>query len=386
MIDLLPQRLQVAIQRVFELCTTKAFALCVAVCLCGILFLELRDDTSCKRLTCRGDFPAFYSGGSLAFTSDLYDPAQQRAVQQAAWPSLEGDFLFFAYPPHAAVLYWPFSSLGAGWGKAALIVSGIIALYFGYRSFTTAPHAFGYTLLTLLVPSTFIGVLAGQNTAWSIAIMAILLSGTSVQLRGIALGLWWFKPQFALIASIVYALHGQWRALLWSMVPLSLYLALATLVQGASWPYKWFAALAWFSEGEAIQNSLRTISVLDTVLRYAPTSIATRVFAALLLLISTLHLKFRRSSPQLMLSLTSIMVVALSPRAMYYELGILTPALVLLAQNSPSRHAIALLALVGVILLLPMPSAANVLCGLVLGIYLYYLNTYLSQISSKQRF
>src|SRR5713101_4902658 len=59
---------------------------------------------------CAADFSAFYSGGSLVGSAQLYSPDAAFAVQERAI-GCHGENIVFIKPPFYALLMWPFAQL-----------------------------------------------------------------------------------------------------------------------------------------------------------------------------------------------------------------------------------------------------------------------------------
>ena len=88
----------------------RSVLLAVVIALCIGAAIQALIDTSRSSSINRGDFPAFYAAGQivrLGRGSELYEPGLQAELENEAWPSLEGRYLHFAYPPYVAVLCSP---------------------------------------------------------------------------------------------------------------------------------------------------------------------------------------------------------------------------------------------------------------------------------------
>ena len=326
-------------------------------------------DLECSKLLCRGDFPAFWSGAYLLGSSDLYNPKTQQQIQQIFWPSLSGSFLYFAYPPYAAAIIAPLKLLTPFGAKCVLIVLSFVALVFSARRFELGlPLVVTFAWLMLL-PQNFIAIFSGQNLAFSLLCASLLLFAKSPRSRGLALGIWWFKPQFASVVTIGCLLSGRWREFLWSLIPLSGYYALAAAFQGPKWPIEWLSAIDYFSVPEKAINSERSISLYSVIERIHGQQSALAICAVLFLLL--IFVSFRNKQQRLM-PLWIVAAVLLSPRTMFYDFGICIPAIFALTDNRMRAFAVVFLAAALAAVFAP-PIEPLMLCVLLLGISVYLM-------------
>lgn len=183
-----------------------------------------------------GDFASFYAASMLAQAGDpaaAWDPALHAAAQQAAFGAREG-YLAFLYPPPFLLVCWPLALLPFGvafwtWNLVTLAAALLaLAACLGGRGPWYLPG------LLLVLPATAINVLAGQNGALSLAILAggfALLDRRPV-MGGLLLGLMVIKPQLAVMLPFVLGASGRWRALVAAGIGAAAALAAGWLLVG----------------------------------------------------------------------------------------------------------------------------------------------------------
>ena len=189
------------------------FLIAILIALLISLIVSYKSDPKQKGMVARGDFPAFYAAAETVLYGDvktLYTPEVQSRLQQERWPSLEGQQLFFAYPPHFAFFLAPLALLPPLVAKGIWTVLMLLCLWGAtaclVRLQVVPRHSSQLTFALLLVsfPLTC-AVFAGQNTALSVLLLygtaALLSSSTSRdrKLSGVPLGLLSFKPHFFIL-------------------------------------------------------------------------------------------------------------------------------------------------------------------------------------------
>ena len=254
-----------------------SWAVLVAVAI-GLVFTAATDQARSSMLL-SGDFPGFYAPAQIVYdgqTDRLYDAALQSKIENTHWPWFRGQYYQSVYPPYVAQLLSPLVSWGPYVARhiwtAAVLLATLAALVVQCRvwgiSLRWLPVLFCY--LVLFAPS-FVGIFGGQNTAMS-ALLVVGASGAAYRgvmqqdcrweyFSGALIGLWWFKPQYGLLASAVLLFGGQYRACGGSVAVGSLYYCLAASVFGMDWPIVWIQALRDFSEQNYQANAAAQISL-----------------------------------------------------------------------------------------------------------------------------
>lgn len=253
--------------RILSLAVLATYLVCAALSL-----VRDRDGSSVLR---RGDFPAFYSAAKIVQEKsggNLYDFTLQTAVQHRYWPSLGArGALPFVYPPYTAVMLVPLASLSpaAAQGFFSLLMLLAFAgfLFFGKR---LAPLLFRNPVASLAFFAAFlplsVPILGGQNTALGLFFYASFLywfsrGGRFEFMAGIFLGLWAYKPQYALPCLFLYLCAGRWRVVSGALPVLCVYLLAGFLASGPGWPAAWLGALRSYTSPEFTANSHSMVSL-----------------------------------------------------------------------------------------------------------------------------
>jgi hypothetical protein len=165
-----------------------------------------------------GDFISFYAASALALAGHAGDAWRPdlHAVAQDAVLGPHG-YLAFLYPPPYLLICWPlallpFGAALAAWSAATLgLALGALAVFVRQMA---APASLA--LLLLALPGTWIDVLAGQNGALTLAILALgfALVDRRPVWAGIVLGLMVIKPQLAIMLPVVLLVSQRWSAVL----------------------------------------------------------------------------------------------------------------------------------------------------------------------------
>lgn len=310
----------------------------------SVAYTFITDDTR-QSLVARGDFPCFYSAAVLVASgraSELYAPAAQAEIQQAAWPAMGKSFYEFAYPPYAALLLSPLGFMGPLAAKGVFIAVLLAALFtaaFCMKNFSgflkqdTLPR-FTYLLFTLPVLTS---ILNGQNTAFSMAIYAggssLLLSGGRKRdfLAGVVFGLWLFKPQYGIPAMLFLLLAGRYTAFTGSLFTAFIYYLMGWAVTGAMWPLQWIQTAFHFSSQNVGINGTQMIS-LPALYRQIESGtpgvfyfLYLTLMAVFLIAAVKTALSARDGLPSSMhkaLMLFGPAIIALSPPVLFYDYGI----------------------------------------------------------------
>lgn len=307
----------------------------------------------------RGDFPGFYGPARMLIEGQgpqLYDRSLQALMQQRYWPSMQGGVLVSVYPAFLSVALIPLaylSPLAAKWMLAALatlgacfyLVSGILA-----RRCRSMPIRLGLGL-AVLFPPLLVSILGGQNTGVTLGLVGITawaLRGqgrTRLAMAGVALALLCYKPQFGLML-ILAALWMRQFWLLPSLLAVGVLLYFAAVPwTGIDWLSPWINALSAFAPENFLANGPLMISPLSAVAVLAP-GLGANVWFGITLTLGLycigLFLLLRECSPtcqELERALPPILALAaiLSPQALFYDLGLMLPLLLVNILNQGDR-------------------------------------------------
>jgi len=316
------------------------------------------------------DFLHFYTLGILAVGhrgADLYDMNAQAALAAQQVPDAAGIRYLPLYPPQVSVLFAPLARLLYGW--ALVVWWGFSAAIYGvgcYSLWRACPnlrdHAGTVLIVAAAFPAFFHLIAWGQTSALALACftgMYFLLRGRREFLAGIVLGCLIFKPQLGLAAAIVFLLIGAWKIVGGAVLSASAQLSVGVLYYGLE-PLRQWVHMLW---------NTRTILPLLEPRPYQTYSLRTfwsmlvpaHDFALVLYVVSvsvtlglTIALWRRGQSVPLALRYASLLLatVLLAPHLTVYDLVILAPAFLLLADWLASGGHTALSGWLGILLYL----------------------------------
>jgi hypothetical protein len=210
-----------------------------------------------------GDYLAFYTGGRFLLEGrlhEVYDPAAQRAFQEAAVAPRPLAQKPFINPPHAALLYAPFALLPYPVGLGAWWLAGLAAWLAGIRLLRSALSELqAHSLRTLFIASLcFFPTLAWLAFGQATGIVLLLYAATFALLRsgrdtaaGAVLGCLALKPQLAVALGLVLLVQGRVRAVASGG---SVALGFVLLGCALSWP----ASVAYLDLGPRLMETLRS--------------------------------------------------------------------------------------------------------------------------------
>jgi hypothetical protein len=315
------------------------------------LFLSTRDTSSLMQ----GDFPAFYSLAVIADSADpelLYDLDRQVAVQNQFWPALQGGVLPGAYPPYVAYLLRPLARLPWEWARTLWTLCSVVAFGVAVRILNSFQGAAArrspqLAALLLLFPPCFLGVLGGQLLAFSFLLYAAIVAidsrrrGWSEFAIGVLIGVWLFKPHYALMALVVFLAQRRWAVLPGFLLMAGACYGLGCLALGSNWFFEWahftrgFAEMNFQSNASQMPNlvgGMRALVELFTQAQWAQRGgMVLGLLGCAVVLGSVLLLALWRSSQGVQCGVTKISAGLLllgpalalgSPQANFYDLGL----------------------------------------------------------------
>jgi hypothetical protein len=195
-----------------------------------------------------GDSFALWSFGRFVDeqpAASIYDPAILRATQLALGMD-PASFYAYPYPPSFLLVLWPLGWL-PGWAMCAMLIVVTLPLYLwatvgrNWRS--------PALLFALAAPTTTIGIVCGQSSFLSAALLAggLRLAAGNPIAGGMLLGLLTYKPQLGLLVPVALVSARLWRILAAAALTVCGLVILTTLLFGGTiWP-AWVAAFLSFS-------------------------------------------------------------------------------------------------------------------------------------------
>ena len=318
-------------------------AIAIAVALAIAFAIALASGSGVDTATGRlgGDYPAFYAAGRLITSGErqkMYDPAQQAQTQQGLFPRDSNDgVLYFAYPPHTALLYAPLSHLPYRLSYALhtlLMVGATVAALALVRPMVPLVdrHFAIVAIGTIAFYPMYRAITGGQNTALTLLLLAGSWRAVDADhdaIAGLLLGLLLFKPQFAVPLIGLHVLARRWRlGASAALTAMACWGAGAALL-GVGWLSRWLDSVRFFSDLDARVNRRNAVSFLgaaDTVFGVGDSR--GRALGAVLALLTTValvvvwHKRGRRDLYwPMMVALPAIVLI--SPHAMFYDAGLL---------------------------------------------------------------
>ncbi len=300
-----------------------------------------------------GDYPAFFAAGQLSQTRDLkklYSTEAQKSIQA---PLIRdgNSYLEFAYPPFVALAFEPIAKFFSPfWGKVLLMLqlTGLLLLIsnrFAKENCIGPDIIFSAAICFF---PTFSSIAGAQNSVISLAILIGIVSSLSKEnpksdfLAGLLLGVWLFKPQFALVALALLVIRGVSRHFISGFLSFAFAIYCVTaLYFSPDWPVIWLQSAIDFSSREAVVNYNQHISIFALARTIGFEGAPSYLIWISVGLLASFQFYKLRSDKKLGVSsakdlyLLGPAIIALSPHCLYYEATLLLPALgmILLSRN-----------------------------------------------------
>jgi hypothetical protein len=321
------------------------------------------------------DFLHFYTLGELAAEhrgADLYDMNAQAALAAQRVPEAAGIRYLPMYPPQASLLFAPLSHLPYAW--ALVLWWTFSAAIYGACCFylwRACPKLRGYgglvALLAVAFPAFFHSIAWGQTSALALVcftLMFFLLRGKEEFLAGIALGCLIFKPQLGLAAALIFLSIGAWKVLAGATISALAELSVGIFYYGVE-PFRRWLSVMWHIRGmlPLVEPKLYQTHSLRTfwsmLLPWDDFSLALYVLSAIAVLALAV-IVWRRKEASLALRYSSLLFATalVAPHLTVYDLVILAPAFLLLADwliaHTPNESSRPLGILLYLVYLLPL--------------------------------
>lgn len=192
------------------------------------------------------DFSNFWSGAALALQGDaakVFDLTAFQAFEHNHLPPFL-QFRWYAYPPVALLLTLPLALLPYLTAYAVWIGTGTLLCAWLLRRHLSWPMAIAASVFT---PAGFVNAVAGQNGAFSAAIIAgaILLLAERPLIAGLTISLLSFKPHLALLFPVALIAAKRWDAFMAAALGCVLLIAASIAAFGSDtwWHYLAIAPL-----------------------------------------------------------------------------------------------------------------------------------------------
>jgi Glycosyltransferase family 87 len=300
------------------------------------------------------DFLHFYVLGSVALAhrgADLYNMNAQASLAVARVPQAAGIRYLPLYPPQVSIFFAPWARLPYAWAFAAWSVfSALIYALCCYAIWRACPNLQRFdlpqtrwTVLALAAgfPAFFHLIAWGQTSALALACFTVaflFLRGRREFLAGVALGLLVFKPQLGLTATIIFACVGCWRLILGALLSSTGQFAVGWLYYGAGPLRDWYRVMQHARDVAPLLEprpyQTHCLLAFWTMLVPQPAlALGLYLVSALAVLALAVTLWRTRAtlSPALRYSSLLVTTVLVAPHLTVYDLIILAPAFILLA-------------------------------------------------------
>ncbi len=332
----------------------RAHATILALCLwCFYAWILATPSLRDRNHNLKGtDFLHFYTLGSLAIAhrgTDLYDMNAQARLATERVPDAAGLHYLPLYPPQVSLLFEPLAHFSYGRALASWWLFSA-ALYFAccYWVWRACPNLRNHRVTVLLIaaasPAFFNLIAWGQTSALALACFAMmffLLRDRQYFLAGLALGCLIFKPQLGLAAAIVFVATGAWKVVAGATLSASVQLGTGIFYYGIEPVRQWIRRMQDVSEllpsldpRPYQTHSLRTfwLMLVDWIAPWPRLSLALYLLSAAGVLALTLAC-WKRPSVPLPLRYSALLLasVLIAPHLTVYDLVILAPAFILMA-------------------------------------------------------
>ncbi len=295
------------------------------------------------------DFLHLYTLGSLAVAhrgADLYNMNAQAALAAERVPEAAGVRYLPLYPPQVSLFFAPLAHLSHGWALILWWICSVavygVCCYSVWRACSNLQEYGGtVALLAVAFPGFFHLIAWGQTSAAALGcftLMFFLLRDRREFLAGLVLGCLIFKPQLGLAAAIVFTSIGAWRTVAGAALSSAGQLLAGVFYYGTEPLRQWarmllhVPAVLPLLEPKLYQtHSLRTF--WSMLVPWPEVSLILYVVSAAVALGLTIACWKRSSALPSPLQYSALLLtsVLVAPHLTVYDLVILAPALILLA-------------------------------------------------------
>jgi|SRR5580704_6890668 hypothetical protein len=293
------------------------------------------------------DFLHFYTLGSLALEHrgvDLYNIKAQSELAAQRVPAAAGIEYLPLYPPQVSILFAPFARLPYPWALTFwLTLNGLIYGLCVYALWRACPNLRNYRrtvlILALAFPAFWHLIAWGQTSALALACFTVAFFALRAErefLAGLAFGCLIFKPQLGVAAAVIFVDARRWKVIAGALLSASIQLAAAWVYYGPDSLRSWIQNLSRLPsllpllEPKLYQtHCLRTLWTM--LLPWPRLALALYVVTALLTLAVAARCWQSSLSLSLRYSALLLATVLVAPHLTVYDLVILAPAFLLLA-------------------------------------------------------
>jgi hypothetical protein len=333
----------------------RAHGLVLAVCLWGTyVWLMTAPGLHDRNGLVKGtDFLHFYTLGSLALEhqgADLYDMTAQSALVEQRVPQA-GRMVFVAlYGPQVSLLFallamLPYTAALVLWLTGSALLYGVCCYAIWRTCSGLRSDGWLVFLLALAYPALFHLMAWGQTSALALACFTVaylaLRSGHKFS-AGLAIGCLMVKPQLGLAAAFVFVAAGEWRVVSGAALSAATQLSIGWAYYGTAVMRDYFFRLVHVREVmpqlEPRLYQMHSLRAFWSLALPSPQA-ACWIYAASAMIVLYLTLSFWKSPASLTLRFSVLLLatVLVSPHLTVYDLVILAPAFLLLADWARGR-------------------------------------------------
>jgi len=327
----------------------RTHGLLLALCLWTVYAINMANPGMRDRqgLIKGADFLHFYTIGNLALNGRgdlLFDMQAQSELIRRLLPEAAGYSYVALYGPQVSLLFLPFAKLSYASSLFAwLLLNTAIYGTCCFAMWLLCPQLRKFPGTVLILAAAFPGffhLLAWGQTS-GLALLCFTLACVALQkkrrfLAGLAIGCLVFKPQLGLAAAIVLLLAQEWRIVAGAVVAAAIQLSIGWLHYGSG---------AMQRYGEALRHVRQVMPLLeprpyqmhstrafwDLLLPWPGVSLVLYLLSSLVILYLTVRCWRSRASLKIRYSALLIATVLIAPHLTVYDLVILAPAFLFLA-------------------------------------------------------
>jgi alpha-1,2-mannosyltransferase len=327
----------------------RIHGLLLAACLWSVYAVDMSTPGLLDRngLVKGTDFLHLYTLGNLALHhrgDRLYDMRAQAELGQEFVEKAPDSLYVPLYGPQVSLFFAPLARLPYGWALTVwLSVNVLIYAFCCYAVWKTCPRlqAYGWTVFILAIafPGFFHLLAWGQTSG--LALLCFTLAYLALRrgdalLAGLAIGSLIFKPQLGLAAAVVFISAWEWKVVGGALLAAFAQLAAAWMHYGTAVFRSYWHAITHIGDVLPLleprlyqTHSLR--SFWSLLLPWPRVAFALYVITALGVLLLAVRVWKNNSPLSIRFSALLFATVLVSPHLTVYDLVILAPAFLLLA-------------------------------------------------------
>jgi hypothetical protein len=335
----------------------RVHGLLLAACLWSIYAFDVSTPGLLDRngLVKGTDFVHFYVLGSLAREhrgSTLYNTLLQSEIAREIVPGAQPLYYVALYGPQVSVFFASFARFSYGtafvlWSLFNAIVYGVCCVAIWRVCPRLRDHGPTVFILAIAYPAFFHLIAWGQTSAPALLFFTLAylaLRADREFLAGLAIGLLVYKPQLGIAGAILFLFSKQWRLVAGAVISGAAELSVGWLYYGTAVMREYWNVLRHFQQ--VLPNLEPRAYVVHCLRAFWAMLVPVPTFAALLYILSAVivisaSVLIWRSRAPLALRYSALLIatVLVAPHLTIYDLVILVPAFLLLADLALQESA-----------------------------------------------